>query len=782
MPSAAIHEFHLALRYDPTLLQAYCALGSSIADPIEATAEYRKALATKPNLVCALDGLARNLMKERQYEAAVDYWTQATRIEPDAPDLQLSLATAVYKEAKARQEEGLATVNGAGVADAIHILTELIKSHPDMGAAHFTLGNIYANEHRDREAANEYQEVVHQNPTDTIALGAEVEQLINASAYAEALAPALNYLRQRPHDPSGYVMVGTIYQQLGEYAKAEPDLQIGVAKAPESFEARYQLGLVLARMGKPAEALPQLRKAVALRPGDRSSQFQLVAVLRSLGQTKQAEQVVEQLRKEQGDELLNSQLVSEGIKANDLLQSGKPAEAAQIYRHMIDQKPDSAHTTYNLALALEALNNTAGAEGTLRKAIQIDPKLAIARAELGRLELAGGNLNSAQKWLESALDLAPELAEARGNMAMLEARKGNLVAAELLLHQTLADNPNYMQGYLDLGLILARQSRKPEANMELDKAVALAPHDPVILSTAGKAKLQMGESSEGIGLLRKVVDLVPNLASAHLDLALALASSYDLPAALAQVSDAVRLAPQSGIVHFYRGRILYDMGNAAQAQTEFDTACRLDQQLPEPRYFLGLIAKNQSSFPLAISLFEQTVKLQPQNTMAWYMLGECYEQETKTAKALAAWRQAIAIDPKFSQALFSLARALRSTDQAESQQLMTRYIAVQKERNILDRADTLANDGLEAASAHDWPKAIQQLKDAIAACGDCAAKAELHRKLGIIDCQAGNLANGEKELLIAKSLNPADPVTMAALALVARAQSQPSASVMEQAR
>lgn len=782
MPSAAISEFRLALRYDPGLLQAYCALGSALADPTEAAAAYRKALATSPHLVCALDGLAQNLMKERQYESAIDLWRQAIGIEPDAADLQLSLATAVYKAAKARQTEGLAPLDGVGVADAIHILTDLIASHPDMTTAYFTLGNIYANEHRNREAANEYQEVVRRNPADTVALDAEVEQLINASAYAEALTPALDYLRQKPHDASAYVMVGTIYQQLGEYAKAEPDLQLGAARAPESFEARYQLGLVLARMGKPDEALPQLRKAVALKPDDRSAQFQLVAVLRSLGETQQAEQIVEQLRKEQGDELLNSQLVSEGIKANDLLQAGKPAEAAQLYRHMIDQKPDSAQTIYNLALALEATNDTAGAEDALRKAIQIDPKFAMARAEMGRLELAGGDLKSAQQWLESALVLAPELAEARGDMAMLDARKGDLVAAERLLRQTLADDPNYMQGHLDLGLILARQNRKAEANKELDEAVALASHDPVTLSTAGKAKMQMGESSEGIGLLQKVVDLAPNLAAAHLDLALALASSYNLPAALAQTGDAVRLAPQSGVVHLYRGRILYDMGDTAQAQTEFESACRLDQQIPEPRYFLGLIAKNQGRFPLAISLFEQTVKLQPDNTMAWYMLGESYEQETDTAKALAAWRQAIAIDPKFSQALFSLARALRTTDPVQSEQLMARYVAVQKERNVLDRADTLANNGLEAASAHDWPEAIKQLKDAISACGDCAAKAELHRKLGIIDCQAGDLHHGEEELLTAKALDPADPVTQAALELVARARSQPSGPAIGKVR
>jgi len=776
MPDEAISEFRLALQYDPRLLQARCALGSSLTDPAEAESEFSKALAVNPQLVCALDGMAQVLMKEGRYDAAMDSWRQALRVQPDAPDLQLALATATYKAAKTRQANGLPALDGAGVADAIRLLTDLLKSHPDMTAAYFTLGNIYANERRDREAADEYKEVIRRNPSDLAALAAQVKALIDASAYAEALAPAREYVRREPNEPSAHVMLGTVYQQLGDYAKAEPELELGAARAPDDFEARYQFGLVLARMGKPDQALPQLQKAVALKPGDRSAQFQLVAVLRSLGQTQQATQIVEQLRKEQGEEFLNSQLVSEGTKANDLLQSGKPAEAAQIYRHMLEESPDNAWTAYNLALALEAMHDTKGAEDALRKAIAINPKLANIRAELGALELAEGDLQSAQKSLESALDLAPELVEARGNLAMLYARKGDLVSAERLLRQALEDNPKYKEGHLNLGLILAQQNRKSDAEKELDKAVALAPKDPATLSTVGKAKVQLGKVSEGVALLRQVVDLAPDLAAAHLDLAFALAASYNLPAALVQTSEAVRLAPQSGAAHFYRGRVLYDLGRGTEAQAEFETACRLDAQIPGPRYFLALIDKQQGKYELAANLLEQTVKLQPGNVRAWYMLGQCLEQTSETAKALVAWRKAIAIDPKFSQALISLANALRSTDSAESEQLMSRYNAVQKERSILDRADTLANNGVEAASAHDWPEAIRQLKEAIGACGDCAAKADLHRKLGIIDCQAGNLDNGERELLAAKALKPDDPVTQAALELVARARSQHSAS------
>ncbi|HKR26254.1 MAG TPA: tetratricopeptide repeat protein [Acidobacteriaceae bacterium] len=770
--AAAINEFRLALQYDPALLQAHCALGSTLSDPAGAEAEFRKALAVNPHTICALDGIAQVLVQERRYDAALDYWREALRLQPDAPDLQLSLATAMYKDAKAREADGLPPLDGVGVADAIRLVQELLKRQPGMTPAYFALGNIYANERRNREAADEYQEVVRRSPADMVALAAEVKALIDASAYAEALAPARDYVLRKPKDPAGHVMLGTVYQQLGDYQKAEPELERGVAGAPNDFEARYQLGLVLARMDKPKQALPQLQKAVAIRPGDRAAQYQLVAVLRSLGETQQTTQIVSELQKEQKAEVLNSELASEGTRANDLLQSGKPAEAAQIYRQMLEEKPDSAWTAYNLALALEAAKDMKGAEDALRNAIRIDPTRAKIQAELGRLYLALGDLDAAQKCLESALHLDPELAEARGNLAMVYAREGDLESAEKLVRQALEDNPNYVEGHLDLALVLVQQNRKADAERELEKAAALAPRDSATLSTVGKAEMKMGENTKGVEFLRRVVELAPDLAAAHLDLALALADSYNLPAALEQATEAVRLAPQSGVAHFYRGRVLYDMGRGSEAQPEFETACRLNSQMPEPRYFLALIEKQNGNYKAAATLLEETVQRQPGNAMAWYMLGQSLEKESDTAKAVAAWRKAIEIDPKFSQALISLARVLRSTDAAESDRLMARYTAVQRERQILDRADTLANNGIEAASAHDWPGAIQLLQEAIAACGDCAAKADLRRKLGIIDCQAGDLGNGEKELLAAKALKPDDPVTQAALALIAQARSQ----------
>jgi Flp pilus assembly protein TadD len=98
---------------------------------------------------------------------------------------------------------------------------------------------------------------------------------------------------------------------------------------------------------------------------------------------------------------------------------------------------------------------------------------------------------------------------------------------------------------------------------------------------------------------------------------------------------------------------------------------------------------------------------------------------------------------------------------------LAHYSEVQEKHSIADEVGTLGNDALAAGAAHDWPEAIRKFQKAIEMCGDCAIKADLHKKLGLTDCQMGDIENGEKELRLAQALKPADPDIERALARIA---------------
>ena len=259
---------------------------------------------------------------------------------------------------------------------------------------------------------------------------ARVKALATVSAFQDALAPAQDYVRRKATDPEGHVLLGAVYKGLGEYEKAEVELEHAVAGNPDDFQAQYQLGFVLARNQRPKQALEHLEKAVALKPSDSSAQFQLAAVLRVVGDNQRASEIARKFQESKSEEFKLNQLAAKGNQANELLQAHRPEGAASVYREMLEIEPDNSSTVYNLALALAAANDSAGERKALEKAADMDPKMAAARGELGLLELSAGHFDSAQKWLEAALAIDPQLLSAEGNLGMVLALKGDNAGAE----------------------------------------------------------------------------------------------------------------------------------------------------------------------------------------------------------------------------------------------------------------------------------------------------------------------------------------------------------------
>jgi tetratricopeptide (TPR) repeat protein len=222
--------------------------------------------------------------------------------------------------------------------------------------------------------------------------------------------------------------------------------------------------------------------------------------------------------------------------------------------------------------------------------------------------------------------------------------------------------------------------------------------------------------------------------------------------------------------------VLLDLGRNEEAKPDLELASRIGPQMSEPYYFLAVIEKQAGHYNRAVALLENVVRLQPENATAWNLLGKCYESTAQIPKAAAAWRHALALEPDNTQALWALSRAVKQTDPDEAARLTARYSEVQKKHRIVDEAGTLGNDALAAAGAHEWPEAIRQFQRAIEVCGDCAIKADLHKKLGLTECQMGDIERGEMELRLAQTLKPGDTDIKRALERIALARAKGIAS------
>jgi Tfp pilus assembly protein PilF len=241
---------------------------------------------------------------------------------------------------------------------------------------------------------------------------------------------------------------------------------------------------------------------------------------------------------------------------------------------------------------------------------------------------------------------------------------------------------------------------------------------------------------------------------------------------LAEFSEAVRLAPSNAVAHYNRGRVLLDLQRDQEAKPELESATKLDPSATESWYLLGIIARQAGDTDAAIRDFSQAVALKPDYADARFRLGRELAHKGDNTGAIEQWRKAIEIQPDYGEALYNLARLLAKSDPEESKRLQARFDALQSQKHIMDRAQTLGNFALASADAHDWPQAIAQLKEGIELCKDCSALSLLHKDLGLIYCRSGELKNGQAELLVAQKLSPSDPDVAKALQVLNSMQRQ----------
>jgi tetratricopeptide (TPR) repeat protein len=265
------------------------------------------------------------------------------------------------------------------------------------------------------------------------------------------------------------------------------------------------------------------------------------------------------------------------------------------------------------------------------------------------------------------------------------------------------------------------------------------------------------KTEEAIGYFKKVIDVDPKSSTAHLNLGIAYADDYNLEGALAEFSEAVKIDSNSAPAHYNRGRVLLDLRRYPEAQPELETAVRLDPQNAEAWYLLGLIHKAAGNATAAVQVLQKSAELDPNNPDTLFVLGQELLHSGDRDGAIAQWRKVIQLNPEHAEALYNLSRQVAQSDPEEAKRMQARFEALQAQKQIMDRAQTLGNFALASAAAHDWPQAISQLQEGIKVCGGCTALGQLHKDLGLIYLHSGDIQDGLQELQEAKKLAPSDP-------------------------
>jgi len=154
----AIHQFLIALQFDPDMVDAHYNLGLAYARQgrtADAVWEYKKAIELNPGYFMARNNLANTYLAKGRIEEAIMEYKAAIKIDPGFANVHYNLGLAYA--ALGRSEE------------AISQFITAIKLDPDFYPPHYDLGVSYRMEGRYDEAMREFETVLRLNPNHSAA-------------------------------------------------------------------------------------------------------------------------------------------------------------------------------------------------------------------------------------------------------------------------------------------------------------------------------------------------------------------------------------------------------------------------------------------------------------------------------------------------------------------------------------------------------------------------------------------------------------------------------------
>jgi tetratricopeptide (TPR) repeat protein len=200
----------------------------------------------------------------------------------------------------------------------------------------------------------------------------------------------------------------------------------------------------------------------------------------------------------------------QGNLAMALFEAGAPAEALAAFRKAVKLNPDEPQLQMGVANCLARQGELSQAEAQLRKVVRRAPGFALAWFNLANAVRDQGRNEEAVTLYRHALQADGQLVDAHNNLGNLLQSAGQLEEAERAYRKALELRPDYVLGYCNLASVLIDRGRFGEAEASCRQALTHDPRSASAHSIMGSAIAHQGRLNEALQSLRQAVALDPN--------------------------------------------------------------------------------------------------------------------------------------------------------------------------------------------------------------------------------------------------------------------------------
>jgi predicted Zn-dependent protease len=260
--------------------------------------------------------------------------------------------------------------------------------------------------------------------------------------------------------------------------------------------------------GEPALAEETMRRAVDANPRDASARLDLAQLLTDLGKAQQAKPVIDELVKQEPDNMAALEIQykvgaaiddkAEALAAADAMVATHPkvalgyyyqgrvaeseqrlAEAARLYQTALEVQPETVEPLQSLAQVLVRLKRTPEALQRLDAAIAQYPKVAFALNAKGQILLNEQNAADAVAAFKTAIQREPTWWVPYRGLALAQSAQNDAVGGVATLRAGVSAVKQRLPLQLELAAFLERLGKSDEAIQVFDDELKKDPQSDV---------------------------------------------------------------------------------------------------------------------------------------------------------------------------------------------------------------------------------------------------------------------------------------------------------------
>lgn len=460
-----------------------------------------------PDFAPALAGLGQVYWRGNQADKAVAAYQKAIAVEPDTLLYRQQLI-AIYKATGQKDAENAAA-------------TEMLYFVPGVKERSLEQAMELLNRGEYDATIKQADTLLHVYKQFPVSHYLKAVAFINKGDGEAARKSIADFLNAGSRTVKTHHEAGLCYLALGDLDKAEEQFKLAIALQPDNGRTFVFLPIIEQLRGHRDRAINGLSLMLAQKEHAPLIHYLQANNYLADGKTDEYRQEMQQ-----GVELVPG-LKDEGVQSSQ--PSNSAVEVANNRNLMVlfflngwyeqtvrksaivlKTRTSDPFALWYHGLARMAQKRYPDAVSSLKKLVEIDPKITAPSMQLGQAYALMRDAGNALATFRKATEISPSHAPAYIGMGDMYFQMGNNAEAVQSYRKAIEIHPESSQAYPPLVLLLAEQPATiGEAKQLAEKAVALTPHDPAALDALGWVYIQQGEPKVGIEKLQQALGAGP---------------------------------------------------------------------------------------------------------------------------------------------------------------------------------------------------------------------------------------------------------------------------------